>query len=72
MESMEQSEVCQDGKHCLNLPFKTKEVHLPNNFAVAKQQILGLKKKFLNNHGFHQEYAGYMNVFSKGYAEEVP
>lgn len=68
---MEQSEVCQDGKHCLNLPFKTKEVHLPNNFAVAKQQILGLKKKFLN-HGFHQEYAGYMNVFSKGYAEEVP
>lgn len=69
---MEQSEVCQDGKHCLNLPFKTKEVHLPNNFAVAKQQILGLKKKFLNNHGFHQEYAGYMNVFSKGYAEEVP
>ncbi|KAL0147628.1 hypothetical protein M9458_057070 [Cirrhinus mrigala] len=73
MEIMEQSAVLQDGRYCLKLPFKTKEVHLPNNFAVAKQRVLGLKKKFINNHDFHQEYAGYMNdVISKGYAEQVP
>lgn len=73
MEIMEQSAVLQDGRYCLKLPFKSKEVHLPNNFAVAKQRVLGLKKKFLNNHDFHQEYAGYMNdVISKGYAEQVP
>lgn len=64
MEIMEQSAVLQDGKYCLKLPF---------NFAVAKQHVLGLKKKFLTNHDFHHEYVGYMNdVISKGYAEQVP
>lgn len=73
MEIMEQSAILQDGKYCLKLPFKTQEVYLPNNFAVAKQRVLGLKKRFLNNHEFHQEYTGYMNdVISKGYAEQIP
>lgn len=73
MEIMEHSAVLQDGKYCLKLPFKTKEVYLPNNFTVAKQRVLGLKKKFLNNHHFHQEYTGYMNdIISRGYAEQIP
>ena len=60
------------GRHCLKLPDKNKEVCLPNNFAVAKQRIPGLRRKFLNSKRLHQEYAGYMNtLIRKNYAEQV-
>lgn len=49
LETVEHSAILQDGKYCLKLPFKKKEVSLPINIAVAKQWILGLKKSFLNN-----------------------
>ena len=46
---------------------------LPNNFAVAKQKILGLRRKFLNNSQVHKEYSSYLSVVTdKGYAEPVP
>lgn len=61
------------GKYCLKLPFKKEEVCLLNNFAVARQRIQGLKKRFLHNAHFHQEYSKYVNeLISKGYAERVP
>lgn len=73
LEIMEQSAVLQEGRYCLKLPFKNKEVSLPNNFAVAKQRIQGLRKRFLNNPLLHQEYAEYMNLLiNKDYAEQVP
>ncbi|XP_037620552.1 uncharacterized protein LOC119485230 [Sebastes umbrosus] len=73
LETVEHSAVLQDGKYCLKLPLKSKEVYLPNNFVVAKQSIQGLRKRFLNNKHLHQEYAGYMNaLISKTYAEPVP
>lgn len=52
MEIMERSAVLQDGKYYLKLPFRKKEVCLPNNFAVARQRIQGLKKRFLHNKSF--------------------
>ncbi|KAK0145486.1 hypothetical protein N1851_015591 [Merluccius polli] len=73
LEIMEHSAVLQEGRYCLKLPYKNKEVCLPNNFAVAKQRIQGLRRKFLNNKHLHQEYAGYMNtLINKNYAEQVP
>ncbi len=73
LEIMEHSAVLQEGRYCLKLPYKNKEVCLPNNFAVAKQRIQGLRRKFLNSKHLHQEYAGYMNtLISKNYAELVP
>ena len=73
LEIMERSAVLQEGRYCLKLPYKNKEVWLPNNFAVAKQRIQGLRRKFLNHKHLHQEYAEYINtLISKNYAEQVP
>ena len=73
LETVEQSAVLQEGKYCLKLPFKSKEVYLPNYFVVAKQGIQGLRKRFLNNKRLHQEYAEYMTeLINKTYAELVP
>lgn len=49
-ETMERSAVLQDGKYCLKLPFRKQEVYLPNNFAVARQRIQGLRKRILATH----------------------
>lgn len=73
LETVERSAVLQEGKYCLALPFRSKEVSLPNKFAVAKQRIQGLKKRFLNNRHVHQEYAASVNeLIRKTYAERVP
>lgn len=73
LEIAEQSALWQNGRYCLKLPFKKKDLLLPNNFAIAKQRMQGLKKIFLNSPDLHQEYAEYMHkIISKGYAEQVP
>lgn len=72
-EIMENSVVLQKGRYSLKFPFKNKEVCMPNNLAVAKQRIQGLRKRFLNNTDFHREYTEYMNMLiSSEYAEQVP
>lgn len=46
---------------------------LPNNFAVVKQRILGLRKKFVSNLQIHKEYSSYLiGVIDRGFAEPVP
>lgn len=73
MEIMESSATVQDERYCLKLPFKKPDVQLPNNFAVAKQRLLALKRTFLKNPQLYKEYSSYINgVIEKGYAEPVP
>ncbi|KAK0147804.1 hypothetical protein N1851_012495 [Merluccius polli] len=73
MEIMEHSAVLQDGKYRLKLPFKKRDVSLPNNLAVVKQRMQGLRKRFTNNENLHQEYAEYVNgLITNIYAEPVP
>lgn len=57
LEIAEQSAILQIGRNFLKLPFKKKELFLPNKFAIAKQRMQGLKKRLLNNKDLHQEYA---------------
>ena len=72
METMDQSAKLQDGKYCLKLPFKRNEVSLPNNIAVVKQRMQGLRRRFLNSQGLHKEYAEFVNgLISNVYAEPV-
>lgn len=72
MEIAESSTMLKEGHYSLKLPFKKDDVSLPN-FCVAKQRLLGLKQKFLNNEQFYQEYKMYLNeMINKGYAEQVP
>ena len=73
LDIMESSATLQEERYCLKLPFKRPDVHLPNSFKVAKQRILGLKKRFMSNPEFHKEYSNSLNdVIEKGYAEKVP
>lgn len=73
LKTMENSAILQKGRYSLKLPYKKREVCLPNNFAVAKQRMQGLRKRFLNNRDFHQEYTEYMKMLiSRNYAEQVP
>lgn len=53
MEIMESSATLQDERYTLNLPLKKPDVLFPNNFAVAKQRILGLRRGFVNNPTLH-------------------
>lgn len=60
-------------RYSLKLHFKKTDVQLPNSFKIAKQRMLGLKRKFLNNPEFHKEYSSCLNdVIQRGYAEKVP
>lgn len=73
VEIMDGSAKLLDGKYCLRLPFKRKEVSLPDNSAAVKQRMQGLRRRFLNNQGLQQEYAEYVNgLISNTYAEPVP
>lgn len=73
LEVMESSAELQNERYTLKLPLKKPDVLLPNNFAVAKQRILGLRKRFVSNPTLHKEYSSFLNgVIDKGYAEQAP
>lgn len=63
----------RDGHYCINLPFKSDSVMMPNNRVVAEQRLLNLKRKFKRDANYQREYTEYINdVIKKGYAEIVP
>ena len=73
MEMAENSASLNKGHYSLRLPFKKNVVSLPNNFSVVKQRLLSLKRKFLKNEEYYEEYKTYLDgLISKGYAEQVP
>ena len=46
---------------------------MPNNYQVAEQRLIGLKRKFKRNETFRNEYTEFMeDVISNGHAEVVP
>lgn len=71
-EIMAQSVKLQNGHYSLKLPFKTKDVYLPNNRCVALQHLTSLTGKLERNEKFHQEYTQFLNdVISHGFADMV-
>ena len=61
-----------DGHYELPLPLKANG-NLPNNKAMALKRLNGLKRKFVKNKKYFQDYCSFMdNNIDKGYAEEVP
>lgn len=72
MEIVENSATLEDGHYSLKLPFKKDSVSLPKTFSVVKQRLFSLKRKFLSNEQFYEEYTKYLyEMISKGYAEKV-
>jgi len=73
MEIMEKSVSFKNGHYSLKLPFKNNDVVMSNNLNIAKQRLMGIKRKFEKNVKFQQEYTDFVNeMVIQGYAEKVP
>lgn len=73
MEIMESSVQLKDGHYMIKLPFKNKNVNMPNNISVARQRDRSLRQKLRKDAIFHKEYSNFLSdMIIKGYAEEVP
>ncbi|KAI2668803.1 hypothetical protein H4Q32_005610 [Labeo rohita] len=73
MEIMKESVNLKEGHYSLKLPFKSKDVNMPNNLSIAKERFLGIRKKFEKSKKFQHEYTDFINnMVDQGYAEEVP
>ncbi|XP_067650434.1 uncharacterized protein [Haliotis asinina] len=63
----------RDGHYEIDLPFKNKEVHFPDNYSLAYKRLTELKKRMEKDIQFHQEYTAFIEkVCEKGYAEAIP
>ena len=61
------------GHYELALPFRHEDVKLPNIRQLAQQRAENLRRRFIKNPTFHEEYAAAMEkVLKAGYAEKVP
>ncbi|XP_062415351.1 uncharacterized protein LOC134107519 [Pungitius pungitius] len=73
VEKMESSVQLQNGHYVFQMPFKEKDVSMPNNLCVAMQRVRGLKRRLQKDVSFHEEYNNFLaDVIGNGYAEEVP
>lgn len=62
-----------DGHYTMKLPLKNDAVSFPISISVAQQRMCSLKRRFLKDKAFHDEYAEFMeSVIKYGYAEKVP
>ena len=73
MDLTTKSVTVKNGHYYLPLPFRDKDVRLPNNHDVAAQRTLSLSRRFRKDQIYAAEYKTFMeNVLQKGYAEKVP
>ena len=62
-----------DGHYEIPLPFRSKDVHLPDNKEHVFQRACWLKRKLTRNKKFHEDYVKFMNdIIRKGFATKVP
>ena len=50
-----------DGHYELPLPFRKTDVKLPNNYAQAIQRLNGLRKRFVCDKQYKNEYTTFIN-----------
>lgn len=73
MTIAEESVKLLNGHYTLDLPFRRKDVIMPDNHHVAEQRLSSLKKKFQKNEKFKAEYTEFLTeVINRGHAEVVP
>ena len=60
LEIVSHSAKLLDGHYSLKMPFRKDQPTLPNNISMAKQRILGLKRRCEKNKQFHQEYESFL------------
>lgn len=63
----------EDGHYVIPLPFKTREVSLPNNRLQALSRLEKLKRRLRNDSQYRKDYLKFMDdLMDKGHAERVP
>ncbi|XP_062588283.1 uncharacterized protein LOC134249947 [Saccostrea cucullata] len=73
LQQVENSIQFENGHYHIGLPFRRKDVVLPNNSAQCLKRLEGLKCKFMKNPQFKDHYVEFMDkILQKGYAEPVP
>ena len=62
----------KEGRYEIGLLWRDKDPHLPNNRAQAEKRLQQLKKRFLRDPVFAEQYKAVMNDYiSKGYAKRL-
>lgn len=64
---------CEDGHYQVRLPFRNPSLTLPANRCQAERRALSLRRKFLKDARFQEDYvASLESVIQEGFAEKVP
>ena len=56
---------CHDGHYEMPLTLKEQNLELPNNYELASRRLMQLKKRFLKDEHYQEDYVKFM----KGYTE---
>ena len=69
---VERSIQLKEESYEIALPFKSENINLPNNRAMAERRIKGLKRRLDKDPALHKRYTQYMaNLVKKGHAVPV-
>lgn len=72
MESVSTSIKLVNGHYSIGLPLRRGDAQFPNNRCVAEQRTLNLKRKFVKNSKFYEEYKVFMaSLLDKGFAVKL-
>ena len=64
---------CEDGHYQVRLPFRNPSLTLPANRCQAERRALSLRRKFLKDARFQEDYvASLESAIQEGFAEKVP
>ena len=70
MEIFEKGTSLKDNRYVVPLPFRNPNSMVPNNKKQAIQRLMGLKRQFMKDNKFFQDYLKFMdNLLRKGYAK---
>ena len=73
MDIMTSSITKANGQYQLPLPLRNSDVEFPDNKPMAEQRLAHLKRKFVRNQTFKEQYVDSMeSTIELGYAEAVP
>ena len=63
----------EDNHYEIPLPFRTEDVHMPDNREQVAQRARWLKRKLAKDDKLYKDYVTFMdNIIAKGYARKVP
>ena len=73
MDMMATNAKYEDGHYQVPLPFRNPGVKMPDNRSVAEQRLTHLKRRFVKDQKYLEDYRAFMrDVIDKGYAARIP